>query len=99
MRAYPSYHTAHGVTCKRRRGCKLATKQRGNFIVPNLVLRQGIGPKSAFWAGLRHDPGGLVSRSGKVIVSRPARLSSDRHRSPVSGLNRIAKISWLGAIL
>jgi hypothetical protein len=86
VRAYPSYHTAHGVTCKRRRGCKLATKQRGNFIVPNLVLRQGIGHKSAFWGRLTARSMGaskLVRQSyritpGKVIVrSTTAHWSSD----------------------
>lgn len=72
MRAFPSYHTTKG----RHLSAIVATKQRGNFIIPNLVLRQGIGPKSAFWAVLRHDPRGtskLVRQSyritpGKVIV-------------------------------
>jgi hypothetical protein len=84
VRAYPSYHTAHGVTCKRRRGCKLATKQRGNFIVPNLVLRPGIGPKTVFADSLtarfrgasklvgqsyRITPGKVIVRSTIVVVS------------------------------
>jgi len=65
---------------KDRRCCKLATKQRGYFIVPNLVLRPAIGPKAGFCRSLTARFRGLASWSGKVIVSRPAKLSSDRQR-------------------
>jgi hypothetical protein len=81
----------HGVSPNRRRGYKLATKQRGNFIVPNLVLRQGIGPKAGFFGSLTAQFRGLTNlvrqsyriRPGKFIVrSTIAARSSDCTGSP-----------------
>jgi hypothetical protein len=72
----------HGVTSKRRRGCKLATKQRGNFIVPNLVLRQGIGPK----AGFLPQPYGTIQGASKLVRQSYRQIDN---RCWISGLKRM----------